>query len=195
MLPQAYTKLSIFKRIEVWILLALTAAGLAVVLLSTGPQDDPGDDDGRPPAGQADKDKPEQPPSPSAPAEFGHDGPLVIDEVDLTREGEHSYLVEVHFSFDNQRDAELRPVEQAKLITASGKSVPVFVLAFASFPPPLPAGQETASSMLFSLGAADVVGELTLDIAGSRAAVKSGRSFDPESLRERTTRTFKNLDW
>ena len=192
-LPQAYTNLSIFKRIEVWILLALTAVGLVFVLLSGTPEDDPDDIGGKP---DSDENHPtKKTPSPISPGEFKQDGPLVIESASVRRDGQGVFLTELSFSFDNQDDAAVRPVEQAKLITASGKSVPVFILAFAPVPLAFPAKQKTSSSLLFSLKAEDLVGKLTLDIAGKRAALKSERSFDPESIPERQSKTFKNLDW
>ena len=192
-LPQAYTNLSIFKRIEVWILLVLTAGGLVFVLLSGTPDDDPDATGGK--AGKGENDPNHKTPSPTSPTEFKKDGPLVIERASVRRDGQGVFLTEVNFDFENQADTAVCPVEQAKLITASGKSVPVFILAFAPVPPAFPPKQKTSSSMLFSLKAEDLVGKLTLDIAGKRAAIKSGRSFDPASIPERQSKNFKNLDW
>ena len=105
------------------------------------------------------------------------------------------YLIEISFSYDNQTDAKLDTLDVAKLVTASGKSFPVFFLAFTGVPPQLPARTKSDTSLRFSILSEDIVGELTLVIGDQRAPVKSARSFDPESVRNQQSMRFNDLDW
>lgn len=120
--------------------------------------------------------------------------PIQLKSVTLKREGDH-YLSEVTISFDNQSDTEVRTVDSAKLVTDSGKTIPIFFLAFTGIPPVLPAEKKSDATLRFNLLPEDIVGQLTLDISGHRAEIKSARSFDPESIAEKQSMTFKQLDW
>lgn len=179
--PQAYTNLSIFKRIEVWILLVLTMAGLVFVLLSRDTAD-PFDESPKP-----------KPAAPST-SKLESTSPITYQTTQLRREGEN-YIAELSLSFDNQTDAPIRSIDDAKLITGSGRSIPIFFLAFTGTPPVFPANTKSDATLRFSLLGEDIVGNLTLDIAGERQEIKSTRSFDPEAIAKNESVTFKQLDW
>ncbi|MFT4547876.1 MAG: hypothetical protein ACI8XO_002469 [Verrucomicrobiales bacterium] len=190
--PQAYTNLSLFKRIEVWILLVLTVAGLVFVLLSNNPPDPYAESESPSPVEgdqTAHSKKPSAATKPSMPT-----GPLQIGNVTVKREGE-TYLLEVGVEFDNQSESPVHAIESAKLITGTGKSLPVFFLAFTGTPPVFPAKAKTTEDLRFSLLAEDIVGNLRLDLNGQRRDIKSARSYDPESIAINATQTFKQLDW
>ena len=182
--PQAYTNLNIFKRIEVWILLALTVAGL-VFVISTG------------------KPRPEEPENlpektitetSSEPKTFAKDSLLEIHSIKVRRESDR-FLAEVDFTYDNQSDKPITTANAASLIPESKKAAPVFFLAFTGAPPILPAGEKTNSSLQFSLQGEEIAGELNLRIAGNSTPIKSSRSFDPESIKVGESKTFTRLDW
>ena len=187
--------MSIFKRIEVWILLVLTAAGLVFVLLS---DDNDRDDYGGTP-GKTDPVKPakrvDNPPPAKTSAEFEEGGPVEVESVKLEREPSGDYFCIVQFEFSNQSQSPVHTIRSAGLVTKSDKRIPIFFLAFDGAPPILPPQESTKTSLRFSLKPEDVVGDLTLEIAGARAPVKSSRSFDPESIARSGSRTFTNLDW
>jgi hypothetical protein len=177
--------LSIFKRTEVWILLVLTVAGLVFVLLSRESderQDSPPEPIDAPP------------PTDTGPAEFEAAGPIEIKSVTVKHE-QDIFLAEVNFRYDNQTDATISTLDQAKLVTATGKSTPVFFLAFTGAPPNLRPMMKSDLSLRFSVRGEDLVGELTLAIGDQRATVKSKRSFDPETIGQLQVKTFNTLDW
>jgi hypothetical protein len=193
MLTQAYTNLNVFKRIEVWILLVLTVAGLVFVLLNREPTTED--------SGFANSSKPGRvspgiaaTPDANASSAPSNDTLLEIKNVSLRREGEH-FLAEVKFVFNNQTAQPVRTIEDAKLITGGGESIPVFFLAFTGAPPEIPATKKSQASLHFSLRGETIVGALALDIGGHRAPIKSSRSFDPESIADNQSKTFNQLDW
>jgi len=191
--PQAYTKLKIFKRIEVWILLVLGAAGLVFVLLSRQEElgaRDPGERGTR----GEDPQRTVPPPADVRDSAFQAGGQLEVKGVRVNRTG-REYLTEVGFSFDNQSEEPLQTFEEAKLITASGKHLPAFFLAFTGAPPELPAGQKSDATVRFRLGSEDIIGELSLDIGGQRQQIKSARSFDPEAIASRDSKSFDSTEW
>ena len=183
--------MSIFKRIEVWLLLVLSVAGLVYVLLNQ--QEDVAERFPRTAPAT-------RPPASAAPAAatknpvFEPGGQLEVKGVRVDRNG-GEYLTEVTFSYDNQSDRTLRTIDDAKLITASGKSLPVFFLAFKGAPPEFPAKQKSTATVRFELGGEDIIGELHLDVGGQRQPIKSPRSFDPEAIASRSSKTFNSPDW
>ena len=189
--PQAYTKLSIFKRIEVWILLVLAVAGLVYVLLSRQEHHAERAPQAPPPARQ-----PARPAPTNTAPESAYDpgGALEVKSVRVKRNG-GEYLTEIDFDYDNQTEETLRTIDAARLITASGKSLPAFFLAFTGAPAELPAKQRSAATVRFGLSSEDIIGELELDVGGQRKAIKSARSFDPEAIASRESKTFNSLDW
>ncbi len=185
--------MKIFKRIEVWILLVLTVAGLVYVLLSRQEQLPTGATGQRAPRG----DSSPSPAASSAPIQnsaFESGGRLEVTRVRVNRNG-REYLTEVDFSYDNQAQKPLRTIEEAKLITASGKHLPAFFLAFTGAPPMLPARQKSVATVRFQLGSEDIIGELNLDIGGQRQQIKSARSFDPEAIASRDSKSFDSTEW
>ena len=116
-------------------------AGLVYVLLSRGeapPGRAPGQQTTR--ADRSDS-SPSSDSSPDATAPstklrtpaFEAGGQLEVTRVRVNRNG-REYLTEVDFSYDNQTQETLRTIEDAKLITASGKALPVFFVAFTGKP-------------------------------------------------------------
>ncbi|MGI9244733.1 MAG: hypothetical protein ACR2RV_28275 [Verrucomicrobiales bacterium] len=191
--------MSIFKRVEVWILLVLAVAGLVYVLLSqqeSPPGRAPGQQATRPDsAGSIDSSPDAKAPTtePQTPA-FDSGGQLEVTRVRVNRNG-REYLTEVDFSYDNQTQETLRTIEDGKLITASGKALPVFFVAFTGAPPELPAAQKSDATVRFQLGSEDIIGELSLDVGGQRTPVKSARSFDPEAIASRESKSFNSTEW
>ena len=185
--------MSIFKRIEVWVLLVLTVAGLVFVLLSRNGQEI--DEFGARPSRKPTADTPGQrPPAEKLPAAFRESGVIQIQSVQVKRD-RADYIAEVKLRYDNQTDALIRTVDEAKLVTESGSALPVFFLAFTGAPPQLRPKETSDLSLQFSIPSEDLVGQLTLAISGHRASVKSARSFDPESIGPDQIRTFDQPDW
>ena len=193
MVPQAYTNLSIFKRIEIWILLALTVAGL-VFVLSTRPTTGSGD-----PSSGTDKAKtPEGDPatrdSPATPTAFKKGNPLEAKSVTVTREADR-FLARVTFSYNNESDQPIHTIAGAYVFPESKRPASPFFLAFEGAPPIIPAKKKTDNSLTFSLNNKEIAGELTLRVAGFPTLIKSSRSFDPESIAIGSSKTFTQLDW
>lgn len=185
--------MNVFKRIEVWILLVLTAAGLVFVLLSRQEElakRGPGTRD----VGGEGLPVPAANPAPAQAAAFEPGGQLEVAGVRVNRSG-REYLTEVEFSYDNPSEKPLRTFEEAKLITSSGEALPAFFLAFTEPPPELPAKQRSDATVRFLLHSEDIIGELTLDVGGQRKQIKSARSFDPEAIASRGSRSFDSTDW
>ena len=184
--------MSIFKRAEVLILLVLVVAGVVFVILSD--QENGGDDpDSKSNNARTSGTRVETGAEPHSPA-FATGGALQIKGVNVRRE-KQAYLTEVRFSFDNQTDETVNTLDEAKLITGTGKSAPVFFLAFTGAPPALRPKMKSEASLQFSLLAEDVVGELDLVVGAQRAQVKSAHSFDPESIANSQAKTFSDRDW
>lgn len=139
--------MSVWRRVEVWGLMALVAAGLIWVASSHWRM-------GREDAG---------------------DGNSVIRQLQLTRaqvtpHASHCQL-RVEFTASNTGPTafEVRP-PGVRLLDASGGDLPLF-FAPGAFPPALAPGQTGASWCEFWLTAAQAVGPLTLEVGGRRTKV------------------------
>ena len=99
------------------------------------------------------------------------------------------------FTYDNQSENEVNTMEEAKLVTAEGKSIQVFFLAFTGAPPKLPPKEKTSTSLRFSVHKDEVVGDLSLEIRGKRVPIKTGSAFDPETISNQSTQEFGGLKW
>ena len=185
--------MSIFKRIEVWILLVITVAGLVFVLLSRNEHeiDEFGERTSREPAVATPGN---QRPAEKAPEAFQESETIQIRSVHLKRD-RTDYIAEIKLRYDNQTDTLIRTVDEAKLVTESGSALRVFFLAFTGAPPQLRPRMKSDLSLQFSIPSEDLVGQLTLAIGDHRASVKSARSFDPESIGAHQIRTFNQPDW
>jgi len=187
---------SIFKRAEVWILLVLTVAGLVFVLLQDKGDTEDGLDaktekvssDIKSPKEKGDPNpKPEKSDLPAG-------GVIEVEKIEVKRDSDR-FLTKVFISYDNRSDEAVAAVDDAKLVTASGKLLPFFFLAFEGAPPELPAGEKTNTPLMFVVPVDDLAGDLTLEIAGDRVPIKTGEGFDPTTIAADGPSTFKSLEW
>ncbi len=155
--------MQLLKRVEIWILLAVVAAGLAWVFLSSGSEE--GEESGS-----------------SAAAVAAGQVPLKLHRSTLKRDYGNARLdLEVRVRNDGGQTLVMES-PQVKLVTGTGREVPSFFL-ITNPPPEIPAKTTQDVQLRYWLETKDLEGTLTLEVEGKKAEVKGGGKFDLESLK------------
>lgn len=176
--------MAFFKRVEVWVLLVISG-GLVWFVLSSGK---PGD--------RGERSQPTPVVAVSTPG-VGKLAPhLRVDEIRLTRQGDHLVVsLQVSGRVRAQQATALTEAT-ARLVTGGGAVVPWFFLAFDG-PPVLP-GQEGRLEpvhLRFWLPGSQSRETLWLEIDGERLAVKESGSFPWQRLGENEEAIFSSSGW
>lgn len=160
-----------FKRLEVWLLLAVGLAATLWVLLPEPTGDDTAS--ANPAAAQV----------PAEPA-------LLVLRCTLERDFGNARLdIELRYANPAPRPL-LLAAPDVRLLAADGAEVPFFVLP-ATPVPQIPARASGDANLRFWLEKKHLAGPLTLDIRGARAAVKGPAPFDLETLENRKPRSWQ----
>jgi hypothetical protein len=179
----------IFKRVEVWFLLALIIAGLVFVLKSERSHNEP--DPLIPIVG---------PPDSSLPKAKS----FSLNEIRLKRDYENA-IIELSLTVDNKNGAEFQlipphaqllagPADDSNPDPGQLRPIEPFFLAF-SPPPLIPAGQIASADLKYWLEPRDLLGPLWLQIQDERQLVKAAASFNLDSLENQSTTTVTPPDW
>jgi hypothetical protein len=151
-----------FKRIELWVLLAVIVAGLAWVFTSGGDEDDASDD---------------------GVAAVEQDGaPLKLHRCVLKRDYGNARLdIELRARNDGAETLVLQ-TPKVKLLTGKGREVPSFFLPFDPVPE-VAAKSSLDVQLRYWLEKADLQDALTLEVDGKQLPVKGGKPFDLEAMK------------
>ena len=167
--------LSLFKRVEVILLLALSIGATAWVLLSK-PQNDDADWDAPPeePAVASQEDK--------------------IHRCQIERDHGHARLdIELRITNSGTTRLSMQP-PQVRLLNEKGAEVPPFFLPFEA-QPVLPPGSTQDVRLRYWVTKADLVGPLSLHILEKKIEVKSPEPLDLEKLKNKAPQTFTTTRW
>lgn len=165
--------MNLFKRVEVWVLLALLGAGIGFVLVSSNKDDD--DPAALPKQQQV-----------SA-------GKFTVASLALRRDYAN-FELRIGVDYDNRDGAEIDTATAAALLADGDRKIPPFFLAIAP-PPKIPAGKRERVELRYWLESADLKGPLWLDVLGARVQVKPAAPFDPESMDNQSERPVRPADW
>ena len=163
--------MSLFKRIEVWVLILLLGVGLFFVLNSGDP--DAPETEGKEATAKTEK--------------YG------IKKLSLRRDY-GNYELRISVDYNNKDGEEIDTASAAALMAEGDRKIPAFFLAIAP-PPTIPAGKRETVELKYWLEADDLKGPLWLDVAGSRAQVKADASFDGESIENGETESLTLSNW
>lgn len=169
--------MTVLKRVEVWILLALVAGGLIFVLATRGDRPDgPGQDGGESdPAG--------------APTGF------TVTRVDLRRDGSHAVAsLRVRCRNDGDDPLVVAGENGARLVADGNERVPAYFRAFAAVPEVAP-GEESEVVLRYWLSAGHLEGSLRLELGGESAEVKDEEPLALESLEDGVEIAFTGTRW
>ncbi len=169
--------MTVLKRVEVWILLALVVGGLVFVLATRG--DRPGrpgrDGDGTDPA--------------EAPAGF------TVTRVELRRDGSHAMAaLRVRCRNDGDDPLVVAGENGARLVADGNERVPVYFRAFAAAPEVAP-GEESEVVLRYWLSAGHLEGALRLELGGESAEVKDDEPLALDALEDGEEIAFTGTRW
>lgn len=165
--------MSIFKRVEVWILAVLLVGGAVFVLLSSRKDGAEGDLGG---------------------GGLDGGGRLTLVEAILERDYGNARL-DLTVELDNRgRGPVPSGSPDTRLLTGSGDEVDPFFLA-GDFPPDFEGGRRSRVTLKFWLKPEHFGGALTLDVRGDTLAIKSAEPFDLEALENGSPRTLGGAEW
>lgn len=166
--------MQLFKRIELWVLLAAVIAGLFFVFGSRHSDSDSTSDG-----------------TPMATAE---DAPLKLHRCILTRDYGNAQL-DIELKVRNASAEKLVMAAPAvKLVGAKGREVPGFFLPFQP-QPEVPAKTTEDVQLRYWLDKADLEGPLKLEVKGRTIEVKSPQSFDLLSMKNADKKSFNPGEW
>lgn len=169
--------MNLFKRLELWILLAIVAAGLAWVFSSRDQEEEGA-------AGE----------SGQVVADDGSGQPLVLHRSVVERDYGNARLdLEVRIRNAGSSKITLQP-PQVRLTTGDGREIPPFFLPFEPQPEIAPTSTQDVK-LRYWLEKADLQGALSLEVNGSKVAVKSATPFDLETLKTKEQKTFRSGEW
>ena len=163
----------IFKRIELWVLLAVVAGGLIWVFTSGESSDEAGED---------------------AVTTESTDAPLKLHRLTLKRDYGNARLdLDVRVQHRGA-DKLVMQSPKVKLLTGAGREVPSFFLPFEALPEVAP-GSTQDVQLRYWLEAKDLEGALTLEVEGRPLPVKGAQPFDLNSLKNGEERTLQPGSW
>ena len=167
--------MSLLKRVELWVLLAIAVAGIIFAFRSKHHEDDQG-------AGE------------STAGTTVNDAPLVLHRCVLKRDyGTARLDIELKVRNDDTKKLIMQSPD-VKLITGKGRETPGFYLAFEP-PPEIPANSTQDVKVRYWLTAEDLQGTLTFDVKGQKLQVKGGTVFDLNSVPNLEEKVFKAGEW
>jgi len=165
-----------FKRIELWVLLAMIVAGMVYVFTSN-PGGGDGPLTGTGTGGPAPKDK-----------------ELVLHKSTLERDYGN---VRLDIDLKVRNDSSDKLVMQSpavRLLASSGKEVPSFFLPFDALPE-IPAKSSQDVQLRYWLSTDDLKGPLTLEVKGKTLEVKSAQPVDIATLKNGEKKVIKGTVW
>lgn len=166
----------LFKRIEIWVLLAVIAAGLAFVFTSRHP----------------DAGEPENSNSPIGQSEDRV--PLKIHRCVLERDYGNARLdVEVSVKNETSEKWTLQS-PKVRLLNSAGREIPSFFLPFEP-QPEVPAQSTQDVQLRYWLEATDLKGVLKLEVNGNTVEVKGATAFDLMTLKNAEKKTLNAGHW
>ncbi|MCE9517961.1 MAG: hypothetical protein K8R87_00060 [Verrucomicrobia bacterium] len=159
------------QRIELWLLLAVIAAGLIIVFASHHRDDEPA---------QA--------------SQSSDDAPLMLHRCSIERDQENARL-EIELRVQNVgADKLVLQTPKVKLLAANDREIPGFFLPFEPLPE-VPAKATQDVQLRYWLEAADLKGVLNLDVEGHRIEVKGAKKLALNSLTNAEKKIFKPGEW
>jgi hypothetical protein len=164
-----------FRRVELWVLLAIILAGLAWVFMSgrNHEEDVAGGD--------------------VAAVENAH-APLQLHRCVLKRDYGNARL-DIELRVRNDRAEKLvMQTPQVKLLTGNGREVPSFFLPFDPIPE-VPGKSTQDVQLRYWLEAADLQGALTLEVDGKTLPVKSAKAFDLNAMKNDEENIIEPETW
>ena len=173
--------MNLFKRVELWVLLAVVLGGMVWVFTS-GPADEDDAVEDSPPrkTGTVVKGDPAK--------------PLQVHRSVLERDYGNARLdIDVRIQNLGKDKLVLQP-PQVRLLTGSGREIPGFFLPFEPQPEIAP-GTTQDVQLRYWLGKEDLQESLTLEVNGNQAKVKGAGAFDLESLKSKEAKTFLPDSW
>jgi hypothetical protein len=173
--------MNLFKRVELWVLLAVVLGGLVWVFTS-GPAEEDEAGEGSPPrkSGTVVKGDPSK--------------PLQVHRSVLERDYGNARLdIDVRIQNLGKDKLVLQP-PQVRLLTGSGREIPGFFLPFEPQPEIAP-GTTQDVQLRYWLEKKDLQEALTLEVSGNQAKVKGTGAFDLESLKSKEAKTFLPDSW
>ncbi|MEM7146251.1 MAG: hypothetical protein AAF591_14025 [Verrucomicrobiota bacterium] len=196
--------MNLFKRVEVWVLVAFIIAGLAYVLIS---EQQKNNDTSPPPTSPSAFNKPESntattanDPSTTPQKETQS---FTLKKIHLKRDYENA-IIELDLVIHNEHGQEYQLIPPYAQLLAAPPDTPAnntppknqlrpiepFFLAFAA-PPVIPAGQKTAPAQLkYWLEPTDLAGPLWLQIQNQSQLVKSASSFNLNTIKNQQSKSF-----
>ena len=167
--------MSLLKRVELWVLLAIAVIGVFFAFHSKHGADDQttGDSTGN---------------------VTSSDAPLVFYRCILKRDY-GSALLDLELKVRNDDEQKLVMQSPAvKLVAGKSREVPGFYLAFEP-PPEIPAKTTQDVKVRYWLTAEDLRGTLTFEVKGQKLQVKSEKPFDLNSVPNQKERILKTGEW
>jgi len=161
------------KRIELWVLLGVTVAGLIFVFASRHPGDEPAE---------------------AGVAASSEDAPLKLHRCLIERDGSSARL-DIDLRVQNAAaEPLLLQSPKARLLGAKGREIASFFLPFEQLPE-IPGKSTQDVQLRYWLEAADLQGALNLDVEGRTVAVKTAKAFDLNSLKHGDKKTLNPGEW
>ena len=165
-----------FKRIELWLLLALVVAGLFFVF-GQRPTEDEANKGG---AGVV--------------ATGKDDAPLLLHRSVITRDYGNARLdIDVRVRNDGAEKLVLQ-TPKARVLNGKGREIPSFFLPFDA-PPEVPPQSTQDVQLRYWLDAADFQGAITLEVDGKSVALKNTKPFDLNTIKNAEKKTVTGIEW
>ncbi|HSI62607.1 MAG TPA: hypothetical protein VLE43_05795 [Candidatus Saccharimonadia bacterium] len=173
--------MNLFKRVELWVLLAVVLGGLVWVFTS-GPADE-------------DEAATDSPPRKTGTVVKGDPAkPLQVHRSILERDYGNARLdIEVRIQNAGKEKLVLQP-PHVRLLTGSGREIPGFFLPFEP-QPEIASGTTQDVQLRYWLEKKDLQEALTLEVNGLQAKVKGAQPFDLEALKSKEQKTFLPDAW
>lgn len=164
-----------FRRIELWVLLAVVLAGLTWVFMSGRNHDEDVADGG-------------------VAAMENAQGPLQLHRCVLKRDYGNARL-DIELRVRNNRAEKLvMQTPKVKLLTGKGHEAPSFFLPFDPVPE-VSAKSAQDVQLRYWLDAADLQGALTLEVDGKTLPVKSAKAFDLNAMKNDEEKVIEPETW
>ena len=168
--------MTIFRRFEVWILMALAAGSMILVI-----KPHPG------------KDNPAQT-GLTFPADGSADAPLQVHRLTLVRDFGNARL-DIDLRLTNKHAKKLLLLAPAmKLMAGKDRQVPEFFLPVEP-PPEIPAKTTADVHLRYWLEKSDLAGRLSLQFEDESVDLKSDKPFDLNQLKNAEPKTLAVADW
>jgi hypothetical protein len=165
-----------FKRIELWLLLALVLAGLFFVFAHKATED------------EANKSGDVVVPSDK------DDAPVKLHRSMITRDYGNARLdIDLRVRNDGAEKLVLQ-TPKARLLNGKGREIPSFFLPFDALPEVPPRSTQDVQ-LRYWLEAADFQGAITLEVNGKSMTVKSTKPFDLNMMKNAEKKTMTSTEW